>query len=236
MIKTMRTILTFHGWGFSPDIWNIWEQLMPGNTTFEHADRGYFGTPYTPIFPSDSLNNSQKILLVHSFGLHWCPSSLLEEADALVVLSGFLSFHPPFGAESKGSKLALQQMMTRFVEKPDEVLTAFYERVYHPQQPATRLQHPFDHDRLLADLEVLNSSSVTPERLAGLESVTIIHGDCDRIVSKQRARDFYSILLPGARYFEVKGGGHAIGFTRTDECIRFLNPIWIGNPGEEHAN
>src|SRR5690625_8030952 len=116
-------LLTFHGWGFSSDIWQSWQSYLDPSLRVRHADRGYFGGGYMPQFEEDE---SHKVILTHSFGLHWCPQSLIEQADHLVISSGFLSFHPDRELAGRRSRLLLQQMMSRFVEKPAEVLDQFY--------------------------------------------------------------------------------------------------------------
>jgi pimeloyl-[acyl-carrier protein] methyl ester esterase len=115
-----------------------------------HADRGYFGRENAPGFSDKAV---RKIIMTHSFGLHWCPAGLLEEADHLVIVSGFISFHPEEPGERRRSKLFLRQMKSRFVEKPAEVLRMFYENVYHPEEVPVAVPAGCDHDRLLEDLE-----------------------------------------------------------------------------------
>lgn len=220
-------LITFHGWGFSPEIWSEWEERLAGSVTIQHGNRGYFGEPNTPSFTGNSDRN---VVMTHSFGLHWCPKSLLKQADTLVVLSGFLSFHPSDPGGERRSMLVVRQMMSHFVEKPLEVMDQFYRNVYAPEEAPDNTPGPMDHDRLLADLERLNSSHLKPEQFADVNEVIIIHGTRDRIVSNERARDLYSLLLSKAKYFEVKEGGHAIGFCRVGECIRFLNPIFHHEP------
>lgn len=220
-------LITFHGWGFSPQIWEDWEKRLTGIVRIRHGNRGYFGEPNIPSFTGKS---GRKVIMTHSYGLHWCPESLLREADALVVLSGFLSFHPSDPGGERRSKLVVRQMMSHFVEKPLDVLGQFYRNVYAPGEAPDNIPGPMDHDRLLADLERLNSSVLNPEQFTVLNEVIIIHGSRDRIVSNERARDLYSLLLSNARYFEVKEGGHAVGFCHVDECIRFLNSVFHNEP------
>ena len=223
MSENITEIITFHGWGFSPGIWSEWEQILAGTVgvSVQHADRGYFGKENIPSFRDA---NGSKILMVHSFGLHWCPQELIRSADHLIIISGFLSFHPETPREARKSKLVLRQMKSRFVDKPMEVLTKFYENVYTPAQADIQTPGVLNHDQLLEDLEWLGTANLWPDMLHKINGITIIHGEDDRIVSNSKARELFA-MLRGSQYFEIKHAGHGVAFTHTEECFRFLKPV-----------
>lgn len=225
MSDDLAEIITFHGWGFSSEIWSDWEKVLSGGHghNIMHADRGYFGKEYTPEF---SETRSPKILIVHSFGLHWCPEYILNKADHLIIISGFLSFHPDNAGEARKSNLILRQMMGRFVEKPKEVLSDFYKNVFYPAKNPVRIPVEFDHDQLLEDLELLGTTILNPDILRKRHAITIFHGEKDRIVSNLKASELFGIVRRNAQYFEIKHAGHGVAFTHTGKCLRFLKPVF----------
>lgn len=216
-------LITFHGWGFSADIWSGWDSLVPEYVSIRHANRGYFGDRKVPEF-----NNSteQKVIMAHSFGLHWCPHELIMKADHLVIVSGFLSFHPDQPRQARRSKLMLQQMMSRFVDKPHEVLENFYELVFKPSPISVDTPTEINHDKLLDDLALLGSVYIQPELLHNIPAITIIHGEEDSVVPKEKAHELFSIFKRKSQYFEIKHAGHAIPFTRKKQCAGFLKPLF----------
>lgn len=218
-------IITFHGWGFSPEIWSDWEQVLTNEYGHKimHADRGYFGEQNIPEFQE---NSNPGIIIVHSYGLHWCPKELLNKADHLIIVSGFLSFHPDGNSEARKSKLILRQMMSRFVEKPKEVMSDFYSNVYYPSETSINVPGKFRHDQLLEDLEKLGSSNINPDILHNLPAITIFHGEKDRVISNHKARDLFGIVKRRAQYFEIKHAGHGVAFTHTGKCLQFLKPLF----------
>lgn len=224
MTADLKTdIITFHGWGFSPDIWAEWDSLIPDIASIRHADRGYFGDRKVPVFKRFS---EQRVIITHSFGLHWCPSDLILQADHLVVISGFLSFHPDQPKRARRSKLLLQQMMSRFVDKPREVLDKFYKEVFKPYPVSVDIPSGINHDKLLDDLALLDTVQMKPELLHKIPAITIIHGEEDVVVPKEKAHELFSIFKRKSQYFEIKQSGHSVPFTRQVQCIGFLKPLF----------
>jgi pimeloyl-[acyl-carrier protein] methyl ester esterase len=216
-------IITFHGWGFSPAIWDGFEKNLCAleNLDIRHADRGYFRKENLPAFQQ---TDSRKIIIVHSYGLHWCPPEWIQSADHMIILSGFLSFHPRDPEKSRRSRHMLRQMKSRFVDEPEEVLNQFYENVFLPDKVNYQPGNRINHDRLLDDLEHLETSVINPDLLHGADQVTIIHGEEDQIVSNHKAHELFSMFTLNAQYFEIKHAGHGVLYTHAEECSRFLKP------------
>ncbi len=223
-------LITCHGWGLSPSVWDVWEELLPADVSVTHLDRGYFGEEKEAGF---RYPGSRKIVMAHSFGLHWCPRQLVEQADHLIITGGFLSFHPDAPDEGRRSRLILRQMMSRFVEMPYEVLRDFYRNVWFPDRPSFDIPDKPDHDRLLHDLERLGSDHFPLMTLHRIPDVTIIHGEKDAIVHRTKGHELFNMLRK-SRYLEIKEGGHAAVFTHAGQCYRFLKPLV--DPGEEELN
>jgi pimeloyl-[acyl-carrier protein] methyl ester esterase len=216
-------VITFHGWGFSPEIWSKAENNLNEleNLVIRHADRGYFGNEYIPDFKD---SDSKKILMVHSYGLHWCPDEWIDMADQIIIISGFLTFHPEDSDRSGHSRHTLRQMKSRFVTKPDEVLSRFYKNVFDPVVTDYQIHDVMNHDLLLEDLEQLGSSVISPDILHRTEKIILLHGENDRIVSNRKSHVMFSMLSRNAQYFEIKYAGHGILYTHAEECTRFIKP------------
>ncbi len=190
---------------------------------FEAADRGYFSDSYRPSW--NGSTETENLLLVHSYGLHWCDPEILQQADHLVIIGGFLKFHPESEKEHKRSKMTLRKMQSQFVDSPDKVLRTFYEQVFYPQESKLEVPENFRHDLLLSDLGDLDRDNRKNADIFDLNSITIIHGAEDQIVSNELARDMYSKLRLRSQYFEIKKAGHGIPFTHSSKIFEILNSL-----------
>ncbi|MDZ7719393.1 MAG: alpha/beta hydrolase [Balneolaceae bacterium] len=216
-------VIAYHGWGFDPSIWQPLQEKMTPSAHFQAADRGYFSGSMLPSW--DESLNSEKLLLVHSYGLHWCDSEVLQKADHLVIISGFLKFHPESGKEYKRSKFALRKMQSQFVDSPRKVLQKFYERVFYPQEPELDLPKNLQHDLLLSDLGDLDHDNRQNADIFDTNSITIIHGSEDKIVNNELARYMFSKLRLRSQYFEIKKAGHGVPYTHSSKIFEILNSL-----------
>ncbi|MEX0993989.1 MAG: alpha/beta hydrolase [Balneolaceae bacterium] len=224
-------IIAFHGWGLSDKFWNPWKKFIPSTISFKCANRGYFKQALSKKFQE---KNSQKIVLIHSFGLHWCPVNLLRDADHLIIISGFLDFHPEEEGERRRSKLILQQMMGRFIEKPEDTLMKFYDNMYFPETCPWDPPTDLNHERLLEDLNRINDHRISLQLLQNIPSILLLHGEMDTIVSNNHARKLYHYLRFQSQYFEIKQGGHALPNTHPRQCFQLILPK-LQKPEEENV-
>lgn len=218
-------VISYHGWGFSPDVWKPLQAELEPFVHFENANRGYFSDTFEPSWNEDTGFSAEKIVIAHSYGLHWCGDEILDKADHLVLISSFLNFHPSGKEEGKRSKLLLQKMLAQFVQLPRQVLEKFYEEVFYPEAPMLEVPGRLNHDRLLSDLSDLDRDIQNNAKVFDMNSITIIHGDEDRIVSNEIARTMYSKLRLRSQYFEIKQGGHGLPITHSSKIFKILNSL-----------
>lgn len=216
-------VIAYHGWGFDPSIWTPLRAELNPYVNFEATNKGYFSDPFFPSWNESS--ESEKILLVHSYGLHWCCREMLQKADHLVVIGGFLNFHPNSQKEYKRSKLMLRKMQSQFVDSPGKVLHKFYEQVFFPEEPKIEVPGNLHHDLLLSDLSDLDHDNRKNADIFDMNSITIIHGSDDQIVGNERARGMYSKLRLRSQYFEIKKAGHGLPFTHSSKIFEILNSL-----------
>lgn len=216
-------IIAYHGWGFSAGFWDPLRFILDDGIRFETAERGYFSAPSRPQF--DEEQSIRKIVLAHSYGLHWCDRDVLSQTDHLVIMGGFLNFHPEEVNEHRRSKLVLRQMLSQFVKAPKTVLKQFYNNTFFPQKPSFKLPSNLNHDLLLADLSDLDRDEQSHQKVHNLDSITILHGSEDLIVHKHSAREMYRALRYRSQYFEILNAGHAFPVTHAEKCLEILNPI-----------
>lgn len=227
MNKQPVQVIAYHGWGFDASFWKPLQSQLKSKVQFTAADRGYFSKEKDPEFTPDE--SSTKIVLTHSFGLHWCPDKVLEQADHLMVLGGFLNFHPSLENENKRSKLVIRQMLSQFVESPETVLEQFYKSSFHPQQNTWEPPESLHHDLLLSDLSNIQQDSQPQQRIFDVDALTILHGSDDLIVPRQTARDMYHSLRYRSQYFEIMNAGHAFPVTHIEKCAEIFNTVIFTN-------
>lgn len=215
-------IIAFHGWGFGPRCWKLWETNLSKFGTFQTYNRGYFGSSNGQIrLPA---TDRQTVLIAHSFGLHWIDETLLNNTNLLVILGGFLQFHPVAAQYKRRSHTILRQMINQFEVYPEKVLRNFYADCYAPQEVENEEIGELNHQLLLDDLEWLDGSSVSAEKLKNVNKICIIHGADDHIVPKRKGREISNQLSKKTRYFEIKNAGHAIPITHHTQCLEFIYP------------
>lgn len=224
MSENKYNVLAYHGWGFDDSVWQHLQDKYQPLLQMNCARRGYFSNALQPAWPNEE--GTENLLLVHSYGLHWCGKEILENTDHLVMISSFLNFHPGKKKEYKRSKLMLRKMLAQFVDAPHKVLENYYERAFYPLEPQYRAPTTLNHDLLLSDLSDLDKDNRKNAHVFDMNSITIIHGADDQIVNNELARDMYKKLRLRSQYFEIKKGGHALPFTHSSKIIEILNSLF----------
>jgi len=213
--------IAFHVWAFDRHFWDDWAAELSSYGNVQSFDRGYFGDPNKIEVdnPDDSL-----ILFAHSFGLHLIEEQLFEQADLLIITSGFLYFHPYAAQYKRRSRLIMQEMMKELETNPKEVLHRFYENSFAPDEVPPTDFNDLDHQLLLEDLQRLQDSEMDTELLKKADKVCILHGSKDQIVTYKKGRQIYNQLQQKSQYFEIKNAGHALPKTHHRQCLEFIMP------------
>lgn len=215
-------IITYHGWGFDSNCWQAMQDSVPPQICWKNFDRGYFNYANAPEFTD---GKTLKVIITHSFGLHQCDPGVFKKADVLVIMSGFLRFHPKAAQFRRRSKLVLNEMINQFEQYPENVLKTFYRNVFHPEKSFKLPQQEINKSLLLNDLKKLDKSEMLLPELKKTARVCIFQGTDDAIVPKGKGRALYEQLGKQAQYFEIKKAGHAIPITHASQCWEIVEPI-----------
>lgn len=220
-------ILAYHGWGFTASCWQPFARAF-APATWKSFDRGYFGNPQDIDFSTPSLG-SVRVVIAHSYGLHFCPLSVLAKTELLILLNSFLSFHGSETRLQQKSQRKLGRMIQAFAQDPLQTWANFMTQTFLPDPVPLRYTSGQDlefssdrleRSRLGADLEALNQLAPPPEWmdcLAQIPRILLVTSLADRIVTEPlRAAQFpqggiVEILLPS--------GGHGAPFVQTDHCV-----------------
>lgn len=216
-------LIAYHGWAMEASFWNPLFELFDANIFATASDRGYFSESKNAEF--DIKFSGKKVVLTHSLGLHWCDDEVLNQADHLIILGGFLNFHPAEKKENRKSKLILREMLSQFVESPKKVLHQFFENASSPSQNNIAIPENLNHDVLLGDLTLFMEDHFRQQRLFEVPEITIIHGSKDRIVSHHQAREMYHALRYSSQYFEIKNAGHLFPIYSKESCNDFIKSV-----------
>ena len=231
------SVHAYHGWGFDASCWDGWHQQFRQqfrqrfghhSCRFQAFDRGYFHQPQLPVLIPNA--HTYQITLVHSYGLHLCPKEHLNQTNLLVIFASFAEFHPQSPRFRKRSQYILQQMISQFAIDPHAVLNRFKTNCYDPviwHEPDPNLLNPesLNYDRLLADLNALNTAAIDLTPLHTIPNVIILHGSNDRIVSPDIGRNLAQHLPPTSQFIEIENAGHALPFTHLDPCWDILQSV-----------
>lgn len=197
--------LFFHGWGFDQEFWQSWKWngLLP---SFE--ERGYFfKEKKNPVF---SHEKSFKIIVAHSFGLHFVKKELLKNCDLLAIFGGFIDF----AGEEKFRLAQIRAMKRKLDADLKSVLEDFYALCDGPS-----LSFSYGDDRLLGEeLLLLGKSKLDIASFEAVPKILIFHGSNDRIVSLKKGRELNE-TLKNSVFFEISGAGHFFSSDFRDFCI-----------------
>jgi pimeloyl-[acyl-carrier protein] methyl ester esterase len=217
-------VILQHGWAFDGQMWDPWLPVLERSGVGTHVgERGYFGAKLsTPRFGDQA---KIRIVVAHSLGLHLLPPEVLANADAMLVIAGFLTFHPSDPMEQRRSQRVIKTMLAKFNDAPDVVLSDFWKNAYAPEHEHTPLVTRTDGttQRLAEDLERLHGCNMGID-VIGEKPILFVSGDADRIVSHSVFQSFVE-SAHNCDAYTLKGAGHAIPVTRAAECISLLK--WL---------
>jgi len=214
-------ILPVHGWAFDDGVWNRFKELAPDHIRFLEWDRGYFHQPKGSSITPDSAN---RIILTHSFGLHLIPENMLISIDMLIIIGGFIEFHPGTPQFRKRSKAVLQNMIEQMHKNPKKVLNDFYQNFYKPDEVSYKPGGRLNKKLLIEDLVTLHQGKCSVSALRNVPQICILHGTNDNIVPNIKGRELYNRLGDNASYFEIKDASHALPVTHAEMCWNFIQP------------
>ncbi len=244
-----------HGWGFDSRIWNCWHQRLDSmvsgistrstaELTVHYGERGYYGSkPNTPKFQH---RDSAKVIVAHSLGLHLLDEVLLSQADIVVLLSSFLTFHPEDQLSQKRSKRVVSHMRDKLSAAPYAVLDEFLKLCYSHESGTSAIPLPLltvpkgdrvSVDSLKYDLDLLDRSDRLSEigRIKKTAFVYLIHGTSDRVVSPDKSIEI-STIIPRAQLLLLEQASHALPTMNADTCVDTVRTALIKTMETRYAN
>ena len=220
-MSSKTEILPIHGWGFDETFWDALGNEIGNEYSILKWRRGYFSDALHNDF---SGNADLNVLIAHSFGAHLLSHSWIDKADLLIIISGFITFHPGTPQFRKRSRAVLKNMMEKLNESTDEVLSDFYTNCFAPHNCSLEPPSDFNKEILMKDLNALNHAKLNMEALQKVPNICIIHGTSDRIVPNMKGRELFRQLGEQAKYYEIKKTGHALPVTDAKTCWKFIEP------------
>lgn len=215
-------IIAYHGWGFDSGFWKNWKKIIPPETEFKTADRGYFFSKNQPSF---SNTRKWNVLFTHSFGLQWCSEENLKQAHFIIIFNGFKKFHPLSEEANTRSKKVLQKMISGFQKNPELVVRQFWKNTFSPQKIAYAPTLKFNKNLLLEDLRKLDRSDFDIKCLSNESKIISIEGGKDKILMYRQGKAFTENFQGNAVYHFIKEAGHGLPVTHLADCWSFINAM-----------
>lgn len=199
--------------------WDPFHSVLPGELIFKTANRGYFGKPYFPRFEKDT---KIRVVLTHSFGLHWCNTAVLSKADFLVIMNGFGSFYPDTESLKSLSKKGLELTINQFKLTPEEVIRTFREKNMKPYSLRLRPMPGLDQERALDDLIAMQSTRFPILDLDFGAVMITMDAARDHVLLEPRGKELIEYYV-GKKHSKVfEGTGHALPYTNPEICWSYL--------------
>ena len=209
-------LIAMHGWGGDHRSWAPWDAAAAERGwRLSCGERGY--GRLTPRLPSWG-GAGERVVLVHSLGLHLLPAELLEQATALVLLASFGRFVPQ-GRPGRRLQQALQGMAAQLEAgdaEAEAMLRQFLTEAAAPAPPEWLPHGPLEdglsaegRQRLHDDLALLGRTDGLPDGFPGSARVLIVEAAEDRIVAPE-SRALLRSALPQAEVLTLEGVGHSL--------------------------
>ncbi|NDC34887.1 MAG: alpha/beta hydrolase [Synechococcaceae bacterium WB9_2_112] len=223
-----RQLIAMHGWCGDSRSWDPWLPLWQSRGwRCSCGERGYGGLDAHQ--PGWSDVPGLKVVIAHSLGPHLLPASVLQAADALVLLTSFGRFVPA-GREGKRVQAALAAMATQLRgPDPGAMLQAFLQQVAAPAapellqaSPAREPLAPQGLDQLHSDLALIAGAQGLPDGFPSQAQVLLVQAGNDQIVHPTARRELED-TLPQADVLTLAGAGHGLIGTAT---VAMVN-AWI---------
>jgi pimeloyl-[acyl-carrier protein] methyl ester esterase len=233
-----NTITFLPGWGFSPQLFNLFAKKIKGMPIFLEL----------PLFNESDLNNlalqvaqslpNQGTLIAWSLGgliaIKLC-TLFPNKYQRLILLSTTPRFMEAVKWAGVTQSAALKIIST-FEQYPAELLKRFIRWVNHPNEDVALkkhissnsfLQQDYDKKSLLYYLKLLFQTDLRHEY--GSIKIPILHlvGEKDSIISTQPEQ--LTALNSTAKLCILKNAGHALFLTHQNECIRHIEHFLQGD-------
>ena len=196
----MMQIRAMHGWSGQAGAWCHWrKRFEEGGSIWTSGDRGYGGE--APVQPAWSPSTERKVLIAHSLGLHLLPKTVLEKADAVVLLGSFSAFVPS-GRAGRAVAAALQGLQAALgTDQELTMLERFFDKAASPHArsalpPAPLLQGltTLGRQRLQQDLELLAHCEALPTGWPEAVPLLVVQGERDAVVHAASAQQLMDEL------------------------------------------
>jgi pimeloyl-ACP methyl ester carboxylesterase len=215
---TNNELYLIHGWGFDNQIWNNWLPHIDKNISTYIFDRGYFKNKKQDF--SFNISSRSKIVITHSFGLHYLTKQHFNQIHLLVLISGFRHFH----AHAQNEQLSKKQivlMKHKLVVDPTEVLKNFYSRCGIDNRIVPML---INCELLYEDLLALDMHQTDLDDLKSVPRILLLQGNQDHIVPAEHSIQLNK-HLSNSKLFLNDTAEHALPFTDHIWCINTIQAL-----------
>lgn len=202
-----------HGWGFNNTVWHKWSASLKQSIPANFFDRGYFKNKKQEF--NFNFSGRSKILIAHSFGLHYLSANDFSQIHMLILINGFRQFHE-YAENIAFSQKQIELMKRKLLLDPTDLLTNFYTNCGLQN---TTPDSPLTNSRLLYDdLVLLNTHHLDLDNLKSIPKILLLHGAKDIIVDPEHSKGLHK-QLPNSKLFLNEKEGHALPLTDPDWCI-----------------
>jgi pimeloyl-[acyl-carrier protein] methyl ester esterase len=208
-------LIAMHGWCGDRRSWDPWLPIWQAHGWgYSCGERGYGSQAV--VEPSWPAGTGPRVVIAHSLGPHLLPAAVLQQADALVLLTSFGRFVPP-GREGRSLRSALEGMASALAgPNPSAMLQTFLQKVAAPAPPSLLQTTPAAEPltgaglrQLQEDLDLLSRTEALPAALPKRASILLVQAGADNIVAPE-ARQALEEELPGADVLTLRGAGHGL--------------------------
>ncbi|PKO83303.1 MAG: alpha/beta hydrolase [Betaproteobacteria bacterium HGW-Betaproteobacteria-11] len=212
----MATIQLLHGWGYDATLWDAVVARLAGQR-IETLELGYFDKKKSALAARrDKAREEAWIAVGHSLGALWWLAEEDAGWDALVIIGGFPRFTSTADFPAGVPPRVLERMRRRFAENPAAVLDDFRRTCGAPGPML-----PADLRPLAEGLDYLAQADGRARLAQRADDIHLLASRDDAIVPLAMSETAFA-GLPGGQRHVCDDGGHALPFTRPEDCARLI--------------
>ena len=232
----MKQVISQHGWGLDSSIWIKYKnQFTNNNWLWQDNERGYFSKQsIKPKWKGDNSEDSIKLAICHSLGIHLIEKEILKEASHILLINSFYNFIPK-NDERRVTIKALKRMEKKITtSEVSLMLKEFIHRSFIPNQIDPYYESVFARQlqtinkfMLLDDFKKLYLEKESIPLFSNHAEILVIKSNKDMILKEFSINEFISILSKTkpnkTKIIKLEDQGHILDNINILEIINY----WI---------
>lgn len=208
----------FPGWAIPVSLYAPFEKIADETIV---RDAGFFAPDALGKIEDIFAMNTGKqcVITAHSMGTLFAlkTAAVSKNVRALILFSPFAKFTSAENYKAQDIE-AVETMKKHLASNPEALLKSFWRRMAKPENFTIGMPQFINTEKLAEGLDILSAYDVR-ELLQDVNVPTLILQGSSDMISSCSMASYVKEKIPNAELVTFENSGHALPFTKTDECI-----------------